>query len=415
MPGEEPPPEIVELMGNVAELMLAELGDLVAEMDAAELELAPTLGADAAIVADMSASNRANAARLLTMFVRRDAKAAPIDVPPEALDVARTVARRGIDLDVIFQSYRRGQNVALRRFLAHATRVVTSGPLLVQLLEVSSQRMFEYVDHVIAAVITAAQREREELLGGAPARRAETIRLILDGAPIDRRRAGERLGYEFARRHTALVLWTQPPGEQHGVLESTATTLARVAGARPPLTLSVGTSALWAWLGTDAEPALDAMRSAIGEAPPNIRVAVGPTRTGISGFRRSHDAALTIQNLLVGHPSGARLAFYHDLEVTTLAAQNHGRAAEFVAATLGPLAVDTADAARLRETLRVFLDEAENAPRAAARLHTHRNTVLQRIARATEVLGHQAGERRLAIELALELAHQLGPPVLTST
>jgi DNA-binding PucR family transcriptional regulator len=168
-------------------------------------------------------------------------------------------------------------------------------------------------------------------------------------------------------------------------------------------------------LGTDAEPALDAMRSAIGDAPPNIRVAVGPTRTGISGFRRSHDAALTIQNLLVGHPGGARLAFYHDLEVTALAAQNHGRAAEFVATTLGPLAVDTPDAARLRETLRVFLDEAENAPRAATRLHTHRNTVLQRIARATEVLGHQPGERRLAIELALELAHQLGPPVLTST
>jgi DNA-binding PucR family transcriptional regulator len=415
MPGEELSPEIAELMGDVAESMLADLDDLVAEMDAAELELAPTLGADAAIVADMSASNRANAVRLLTTFVRRDAKPAPIDVPPEALDIARTVARRGIDLEVIFQSYRRGQNVALRRFLAHATRVVSSGPLLVQLLEVSSQRMFEYVDHVIASVITAAQREREELLGGAPARRAETIRLILDGAPIDRRRAGERLGYEFARRHTALVLWTQPPGEQHGALESTATTLARAAGARPPLTLSVGTSALWAWLGTDAEPALDAMRSAIGDAPPNIRVAVGPTRTGISGFRRSHDAALTIQNLLVGHPGGARLAFYHDLEVTALAAQNHGRAAEFVATTLGPLAVDTPDAARLRETLRVFLDEAENAPRAATRLHTHRNTVLQRIARATEVLGHQPGERRLAIELALELAHQLGPPVLTST
>ena len=95
------------------------------------------------------------------------------------------------------------------------------------------------------------------MLGGAPARRAETIRLILDGAPIDSRRASERLGYELARRHTALVLWAQPPGDEHGALESTATMLARAAGARPPLTLSVGTSTLWAWLGTDAEPAVD--------------------------------------------------------------------------------------------------------------------------------------------------------------
>jgi DNA-binding PucR family transcriptional regulator len=413
MDDEGPPPEIVKLMGDVAELMLADLDDLVAEMDAGELELIPTLGADAAILADMSASNRANAARLLSMFVRRDGRTAPIDVPPEALDVARTVARRGIDLDVIFQSYRRGQNIALRRFLAQATRVVPSGPPLLRLLEFSSQRMFEYVDHVIARVIAAAQREREEMLGGAPALRAETIRLILDGAPIDSRRASERLGYELARRHTALVLWAQPPGEEHGALESIATMLARAAGARPPLTLSVGTSALWAWLGTDADLTFSTMRKAVGQAHPNVRAAVGPTRPGISGFRRSHDAALAIQNLLFGHPGGARLAFYHDLEVTALAAQNPARATEFVATTLGPLAADTPDAARLRETLRVFLDEAENAPRAAARLHTHRNTVLQRVARAAEALGHHPGERRLAIELALELTHQIGPRVLT--
>ena len=104
---------------------------------------------------------------------------------------------------------------------------------------------------------------------------------------------------------------------------------------------------------------------------------------------------------------------YNDLEVTALVAQDQERAAEFVADTLGQLAVDTPSAERLRETLRVFLDEAENAPRAAARLHTHRNTVLQRIARATELLGHDPGDRRLAVELALELAHQLGPTVLS--
>ncbi|MFD7009787.1 PucR family transcriptional regulator, partial [Rhodococcus jostii] len=189
----------------------------------------------------------------------------------------------------------------------------------------------------------------------------------------------------------------------------------RAAGARPPLTLPAGTSTLWAWFGTDSDPALDKLRDALTRAQPNVRVAVGPTQPGITGFRRSHDAALTIQRLLSGHPSGARLALYRDLEVTALAAQNPDRAADFVATTLGPLAADTPSAARLRETLRVFLDEADNAPRAAVRLHTHRNTVLQRVARATELLGHPPGERRLALELALELAHQIGPRVLTRT
>lgn len=413
MTGASPPPEIVALMGDVAELMSAELDELLAEIDAAVIELTPLLGADPALTADMSASNRANVTRLLTMFTRRDGRPAPIDVPAEALDVARTLARRSIDLDVLFQSYRRGQNVAWRHYMAHATRIVSSGPLLLRLLEISSQRMFEYVDHVVGRVIAEAQREREQILGGALARRTETVRLILDGAPIDSRHASERLEYGLARRHTALVLWAPPPGEVQGALESAAASLARAAGARRPLTLPAGTSTLWAWLGTDGDPAVDALRDAIGEAQPNVRVAVGPTRPGIAGFRRSHAAALAIQRLLVGHPGGPRIALYRDLEVTELAAQNLDRAAEFVAATLGPLAANTPGAARLRETLRVFLDEAENAPRAAVRLHTHRNTVLQRVARATELLGHRPGERRLAIELALELAFQIGPRVLT--
>mgnify|MGYP007013249071 CR=1 FL=1 len=100
MAAETPSPEVINLMGDVAELMLAEIDDLVAQMDAAEVELSPAAGSDAAVLADTSASNRANAARILSMFARREAKMAPIDIPPEALDVARTVARRGLGFDM---------------------------------------------------------------------------------------------------------------------------------------------------------------------------------------------------------------------------------------------------------------------------------------------------------------------------
>lgn len=415
MAGEVTSAVVVELIGDVADRMLAELDDLVAEMNAAELAIAPVLGGDAAIAAEMSASNRANVARLLTVLARRDGRAVPLDVPPEALDVARTVVRRGIDLEVMYQAYRRGQNVAWQRFMTHASRVVPPGPEFVELLQVASQQIFDYVDYVIGRILADAQREREDVRGGAIARRTEIINLILDGAPIGGRRASERLGYELGRRHTALVLWADPPGDVQGALESAAMLLARAAGARLPLTLPAGTATLWAWLGTDADPALDALQDAITHAEANIRVAVGPTCAGVAGFRQSHVAALAIQRLLSGHPGGDRIALYRDLEVATLAAQDQNRAAEFVNTTLGRLAADDPTSARLRETLRVFLAEAENAPRAAARLHTHRNTVLQRVARATDLLGYPPGERRLAVELALELTHQIGARVLTRT
>jgi DNA-binding PucR family transcriptional regulator len=106
------------------------------------------------------------------------------------------------------------------------------------------------------------------MAGGALTRRTETVRLILDGAPIDERVAAGRLGYELTRRHTALVLWLDSPTGDNGELEWSAA----------------------AW---------------------------------------------------------------------------------------------------------------------------HRNTVLQRIARATELLGHPPGDRRLAVMTALEIAHFVGPKVLT--
>jgi DNA-binding PucR family transcriptional regulator len=403
-------PRTAELVALIAEQLHASEDDLVREMDAAAIEVVPVLGADAAIAGEVSASNRANLRRFLT--VARHAHAPPpVEVPPEALDIARTLVRRGIEFDALFQAYRRGQEVVWQRWMESAYRVAQTAPELVAVLDASLTLLFGYVDEVLRRVLTAAQREREEVLGGALARRIETARLILDGAPIDVQTAGRRLGYELSRSHTAIVLWAEPPGVAHGALESAAAVLARALGTRRPLTLPAGTSTLWAWLGSDEPLAVAQLRAALADTNPAVRAAAGPTERGIRGFRRTHEAALDAHRLLAGSP-GEGFVTYAELEVTALAAHDAVRAAEFVASTLGPLAADEPNAARLRETLRVFLDEAEHAPRSAARLHTHRNTILQRVARATELLGHRPGDRRLALGLALELVHRLGPRVL---
>jgi DNA-binding PucR family transcriptional regulator len=397
-------------MAVIADRLGSELEEIVGQMDAAAIEAAPVLGADAAIAGEMSASNRGNLHRFLTIAKHADG-ALVSEVPPEALDIARTIVRRGIELDAIFQGYRRGQQVALQRWTACASEIVDDGPELVRVIQLSLGLVSGYVDETLRRVIVEAQREREAILGGSLVRRAETVRLILDGAPIDAEVASRRLGYELGRDHTAIVLWAEPPGVPAGTLESAAEMLAQELGARRPLTLSAGASTLWAWIGGSSERAnsVGEMREAMADSDPNLRVAVGSTGRGISGFRQSHEHAQAVHGLLAGRSGGERISTFQELEVTALAAQNRQRAVEFVDATLGPLAADTASAARLRETLRVFLEEADHAPRAAARLYTHRNTVLQRVGRATELLGHPPGERRLALALALELSHRLGP------
>ena len=396
-----------ELIAAIADRLTLEADETVAAMDAAVIEVVPEFGADAAITAELTATNRGNWQRFLA--VARQAQSPLSDaIPPEVLDAARTVVRRGIDLARIYEGYRRGQQVGLERWLACAYEIVEP-PELIGVTELSLSLAFRFIDQTLGRMLAEAQREREEVIGGALARRTETIRLILDGAPIDPTAASRRLGYELDRRHTAVVVWAESAVAPHGALESTAVLLAQAAGSQRPLTLPAGTTTLWAWIGTATEPVLENLRSAIGRSADDVRAAIGPTRRGIEGFRASHDAALTVHRLLLGNPTSGRFGSYRELEVTALAAHDSRAASEFIAATLGPLAADDPAAARLRETLRVYLEEADNAPRAAARLYTHRNTVLKRIARATELLGYLPGERRLAVELALELRRHLQP------
>jgi DNA-binding PucR family transcriptional regulator len=333
------------------------------------------------------------------------------DVPPEALDLARSLVRRGIELDVLLQAYRRGQNVAWRQWMETAAATVSDGPELVELLDVSSELMFAYVDEVLGSVLAQVQTEREELLGGALARRTATVRLILDGAPVDDRTASTQLGYELGRWHTAVVLWADPPAHVQGALERAATALARSVRGGRPLMLPAGTSAMWAWLGTDDRPDERALRAAMEEADPQVRAVTGPARRGMTGFRRSHAAALAAQRL-VAASAGGRLTTHSEVEVVALAGQDLEQVVEFVRSALGQLASDGPAAARLRETVRVYLEEGEHGPRAAERLNTHRNTVLHRVARAEELLGRPIAERRLAVALALELVNRLGARAL---
>lgn len=396
-----------DVLTEIADRIEADLDSVIAEMDHDMREIVSGYGADASFAAEASASNRANIRRYLTV-ARRAADPPPLHVPPEAFDFARTVVRRGIESDVVYQGYRKGQQTFWRRWMRVAEDVARSGDELAEVLNVSLDLLFGYVDAVLGRVITEVEREREQVRGGALARRAEAIRLLLDGAPLDVATASRRLDHDLRRHQTALVLWTDVAEPQHGALERTALAVARAVGARSPLTLAASSTVLWAWLASDGPLTGPDLGGGVPGAEPHVRVAIGPTLAGASGFRRSHEAVVAIQGLLARNPEGAPIATYDELEIASLAAQDEQRAGEFVARTLGPLAEETPSNARLRETLRIFLEEAENAPRTAARLHTHRNTILQRVARATDLLGHPPRERRLAVALALELRRRLG-------
>ena len=84
----------------------------------------------------------------------------------------------------------------------------------------------------------------------------------------------------------------------------------------------------------------------------------------------------------------------------------------WVIETLGALAADDEHHARLRDTLRVFLQENGSYKATAERLTLHKNTVQYRVRKAEESLGRPVIQDRLQVELALLASQWLGAAVL---
>jgi DNA-binding PucR family transcriptional regulator len=378
---------------------------LFAEVDAAVLAAAPQrLAEDPTITVATIATDHANILHWAHANLLRPGAPVGANLTPEALDLARDIVRRGLD-DTTLNVYRIGQNVAWRAWMALAFTLTDDPHELRELLDVTARSIFAFVDETVAGLEEMIERERGQLLRGSSAERLETVNLILEGAPITSERASVRLRYELSRRHTAAVIWSETEAHDRGELEQVADMLARAGGARVPFTVVASSRSLWVWYaGSDGALDVDDVRSRLLDRP-GVRIALGSSAEGIEGFRRAHLDALATQRLMHRMTDKLQIASYEDLQLLIITAQDEEGAREFVARTLGDLATADAD---LRETLRVYIREEFSASRAARALYAHRNTILNRLARARELLPAPLDHRGLQVGLALEILHWLG-------
>jgi DNA-binding PucR family transcriptional regulator len=118
---------------------------------------------------------------------------------------------------------------------------------------------------------------------------------------------------------------------------------------------------------------------------------------------------------LAARERALRITSFTDPQVraAALLAADLGAARRLVESALGPLAADTEQAGRLRDTLLTFLAEKGSYTATSERLHLHKNTVKYRIDRAVEERNRPLDDERLDLELALIACRWLGPSVLT--
>jgi DNA-binding PucR family transcriptional regulator len=401
MPWKRPSPRVRLLIRQSAQITVNARPEWLEELDDAVLGANPTIAADPELAAAVSRSNLANLQFWATANVRDPGAPVPPNTGPEPMNIARELVRRGLNAYSL-DAYRVGEGVAWRRLMEIAFELTSDPAELHELLDVCSRSISEFIDATLSSIAAQIDLERDELTRGTHAERRETVALILDGAPIPRRRAEGRLGYALPGPHTAAVIWSDDPGGDLARLDAAAEAFGQAAGAVRSLSVLASTATRWAWVSGPVDT--DALQRAV-RAMPDVRVAIGPTADGVDGFRRSHFDAITTQQLMARLHSPQQIALFTDVQLVALITADTDRAAEFVNQTLGGL--ETAGT-ELQDTVRTFVDEQCNASRAAKRLYTHRNTLVRRLARADELLPRPLAESSVEVAVALDVLRWRG-------
>ncbi|MFG2044501.1 PucR family transcriptional regulator [Dactylosporangium sp. NPDC048998] len=398
---EPPSPRMRELIRAGAEIALNPPPEWLAELDEATLAGAnmQAIAADPVLAAGTRRTNRSNLLFWAAANVREPGVRVPANLGEAPLAVARDLVRRGLDESAL-DAYRIGQGVALRLWLRVAFSLTDDPEELRELVEASCRSISTFIDDTVAAISAQMRAERAELLRGTHAERREVVALLLDGAPIGRQHAEARLGYRLGRTHTAAVIWSDDPAQDLGELDRAADALAAAADEPRPLTVIASAATRWVWV--HGRPDTARLRPA-----PGVRIAIGSTAGDLDGFRRSHLDAITTQRMLARLSSTQQVATHGEVELVALVTQDRQRADEFVNRTLGELRTAPPE---LADAVRAFLAEQGNATRAAARLFTHRNTLLRRLARADALLPRPLSDNSLHVGVALEVLQWSGRP-----
>jgi DNA-binding PucR family transcriptional regulator len=134
---------------------------------------------------------------------------------------------------------------------------------------------------------------------------------------------------------------------------------------------------------------------------------------GVDGLRAGLAQALKVRQIrdawaASGAPDVPRVLSHAEVGLEVLLLQDDAVARRFVLAELGCLSQDSAEAARLRETLAASLRFSTHVA-AAEHLQVHEHTVRNRLQKIETLVGHPAIERRTEMQVALRLLRLLAP------
>jgi DNA-binding PucR family transcriptional regulator len=338
-----------------------------------------------------------------------------VSTPSAAEEYARRLAQRGVAPIALVRAYRLGQQLVLDwAFDELAKDADQSVALLAGRIMVDTT--FHYIDRISEQVVSAYESERVQWLANRNTVRKAMIEELLRGDQVELAVAEGALSYRLRQHHVGVVLWCSSKSSAEEDLRQLERLLQQAATAAgcsgQPLFVPRDRTTAWGWIPLGRGRTVLAVEA---DPDPDHWIAIGSPAAGADGFRVTHLEALRAQQVaLAGRDRADRVTAFTDPQVRAaamLAADLEGTR-RLVRNALGTLAADTETAARLRETLQVFLAEKGSYLATAERIHLHKNTVKYRIDKALEERGRSIDDERLELELALVACRWLAGSVL---
>jgi DNA-binding PucR family transcriptional regulator len=409
-------PAVTGLVADVAAVVSSRVTELSEDVYQAILREIPQLRDDKPVLALFSSSVLSNVDTCL-QIMRHQIDLAAVEAPAVSVEYARRQAQRGTPLTVLLRAYRLGHTCFLEWMFTELARQAQDAQMIITATLTMTEIVAGYVDQTSEEIVAAYTQERENWLRNRSTVRAARIRDLLSAARIDVRSVEATLGYRLRQYHLGVVCWADDvvAGVDNITrLERAVSQVAAQAGCHgDPVFLPRDEWSAWAWLPLGMRDTFDAAAASTAGVDSDLHFAFGDAAKGTAGFRLTHQQAVAAQSVaLAAGPAAPRVVAFTEVAPVAMMLGSPELLRGWVLGMLAGLAIDDEQHARLRETMLVFLQSGGSYKATAEQLTLHKNTVQYRIRKAEESLGRPVGGDRHDVELALQVSHWLGAPVL---
>jgi hypothetical protein len=408
-------PAVAELIASVAAAVSTRVGAVSEDVYEVVLRDIPELHDDPSVLALLNSSVHSNVGTCLQIMQHQiDLRA--VQAPAASLEYARRRAQRGTPLTALLRAYRLGHTCFSDWLLKELARQTHDAALMTAATLGMSQIVAGYVDQTSEEIVAVYTTERENWLRNRGAARAARVRDLLSGQRVNVSATEATLGYRLRQYHLGLVCWADATTAVDNITRLERA-IGHVAGkadcAGDPVFLPRDEASAWAWLPLGIRDTFDAAAASTAGVDGDIHVAFGDAAKGTAGFRLTHQQAIAAQAVaLAAGPPAPRTVAFGEVAPVAMMLGSPELLRAWVLHTLGGLATDDENHARLRDTLLAFLHAKGSYKATAEQLMLHKNTVQYRIRRAEESLGRPVGENPHDTELALRASRWLGSSVL---